>query len=108
MRTFVALVRGMNVGATRKLPMADLRSLCLELGLKSPQTYIQSGNPIVDARRRRQGTFYAAGAGAGATIWLPHRGRGPASRGLAALRCCQPVCRRPWRIAEDGASLSVA
>jgi uncharacterized protein (DUF1697 family) len=49
MRTFVALVRGINVGAARKLPMADLRLLCLELGLKSPQTYIQSGNLIVDA-----------------------------------------------------------
>lgn len=49
MRTFVALMRGINVGAARKLPMANLRALCVKLGLESPQTYIQSGNLLVDA-----------------------------------------------------------
>jgi uncharacterized protein (DUF1697 family) len=49
MRTFVALMRGINVGSTRKVPMADLRALCLSAGLKRPETYIQSGNLIVDA-----------------------------------------------------------
>jgi uncharacterized protein (DUF1697 family) len=49
MQTFVALMRGINVGATRKLPMADLRALCTKAGLKRPETYIQSGNLIVDA-----------------------------------------------------------
>jgi uncharacterized protein (DUF1697 family) len=51
-RTFVALIRGINVGSTRKLLMADLRALCLELGLKRPETYIQSGNLIVDTGRK--------------------------------------------------------
>lgn len=50
MRTFVALMRGINVGPTRKLPMADLRAVCAEIGLHQPQTYIQSGNLIVDAK----------------------------------------------------------
>jgi uncharacterized protein (DUF1697 family) len=50
MRTFVALMRGINVGAARKLPMGDLRALCSRLGLERPETYIQSGNLIVDAR----------------------------------------------------------
>ena len=50
MRTFVALMRGINVGSARKLPMADLRALCTELGLERPQTYIQSGNLLVDAK----------------------------------------------------------
>jgi uncharacterized protein (DUF1697 family) len=49
MRAFVALIRGINVGSARKLPMADLRALCSKLGLERPQTYIQSGNLIVDA-----------------------------------------------------------
>ena len=49
MTTFVILLRGINVGATRKAPMADLRELCVELGLERPQTYIQSGNALVDA-----------------------------------------------------------
>src|SRR5581483_4040822 len=33
----------------RKLPMADLRATCLQLGWAHPETYIQSGNLIVDA-----------------------------------------------------------
>lgn len=49
MLTFVALLRGINVGSNRKLPMADLRDACLRLGFRQPQTYIQSGNLVVDA-----------------------------------------------------------
>jgi hypothetical protein len=49
MQTFVMLLRGINVGSTRKLPMADLRALCTKAGWKRPETYIQSGNLIVDA-----------------------------------------------------------
>lgn len=48
MPTFVALLRGINVGAARKLPMATLRTLCAKHGLHRPETYIQSGNLIVD------------------------------------------------------------
>jgi uncharacterized protein (DUF1697 family) len=50
MPTFVALMRGINVGSARKVPMADLRTLCANAGLKRPETYIQSGNLIVDAQ----------------------------------------------------------
>jgi len=50
MRTFVALMRGINVGSARKLPMTDLRALCTALGLERPQTYIQSGNLLVDSK----------------------------------------------------------
>src|SRR5215831_767209 len=49
MQTFVALMRGINVGSTRKLPMAELRALSVKIGLRRPETYIQSGNLIVDA-----------------------------------------------------------
>lgn len=52
MRSFVTLMRGINVGSTRKLPMAALRAACLDLGLRNPETYIQSGNLIVDASGR--------------------------------------------------------
>ena len=53
MPTFVALMRGINVGSARKLPMADLRALCESLGLEHPRTYIQSGNLLVDAKGDR-------------------------------------------------------
>ena len=48
-QTFVALMRGINVGSTRKLPMAELRAVAVKNGLRSPETYIQSGNLIIDA-----------------------------------------------------------
>ncbi|WAS93687.1 DUF1697 domain-containing protein [Nannocystis punicea] len=49
MTTFIALLRSINVGSTRKLPMADLRGLCGELGFAAVQTYIQSGNVVFNA-----------------------------------------------------------
>jgi uncharacterized protein (DUF1697 family) len=49
MQTFVALMRGINVGSMRKLAMADLRALALDIGLHRPETYIQSGNLLADA-----------------------------------------------------------
>jgi hypothetical protein len=49
-QTFVVLLRGINVGSTRKVPMADLRAICLKLRWQRPETYIQSGNLIVEAR----------------------------------------------------------
>ena len=34
METFVALMRGINMGSTRKLPMAELRALSVKIGLQ--------------------------------------------------------------------------
>lgn len=49
MTTYVALIRGINVGATRKLPMAELRAHCAADGLGEVKTYIQSGNIILSS-----------------------------------------------------------
>jgi uncharacterized protein (DUF1697 family) len=49
MQTFVVLLRGINVGSTRKVPMTDLRDICTKLEWERAETYIQSGNLIVDA-----------------------------------------------------------
>ncbi len=40
----VALLRGINVGGHRKVPMARLRELLGELGYEDVRTYVQSGN----------------------------------------------------------------
>ncbi len=48
MTRLIALIRGINVGSTRKLPMAELRAACAEAGLGDVQTYIQSGNVVLD------------------------------------------------------------
>lgn len=42
----VALLRGINVGGHRKVPMARVRALAGELGLENPQTYVASGNLV--------------------------------------------------------------
>lgn len=44
----IALLRAVNVGG-RKLPMAELRSLCEALGWQAVETYIQSGNVVFSA-----------------------------------------------------------
>jgi uncharacterized protein (DUF1697 family) len=46
MKTYIALLRGINVGGNNKIKMEDLRQYCEELGWKNVQTYIQSGNII--------------------------------------------------------------
>ncbi len=47
--TYVALLRGVNVGGKNKLPMKDLVALCGEIGCRDVRAYIQSGNVIFSA-----------------------------------------------------------
>ncbi len=49
MKPFIALLRGINASGHNKVPMTELRSLCLELGWGDVQTYIQSGNLVFTA-----------------------------------------------------------
>jgi len=46
MKTYIALLRGINVSGQKKVPMAELRELLSKSGLVNVQTYIQSGNVI--------------------------------------------------------------
>jgi uncharacterized protein (DUF1697 family) len=47
----IVLLRGINVGSGRKVPMTDLKKLCESLGLQNVQTYIQSGNVVFELGR---------------------------------------------------------
>ncbi len=49
LNTYVALLRGINVGGKNKLMMKDLSDLFTEAGCASVQTYIQSGNVVFQA-----------------------------------------------------------
>jgi uncharacterized protein (DUF1697 family) len=49
MRTYVVLLRGINVGGKNKVPMADLRKCLEELGFSNVSTYIASGNVILES-----------------------------------------------------------
>lgn len=49
MSTFVVLLRAVNVGGTGKLPMADLRRIAGDAGYTDPETYIASGNLVLES-----------------------------------------------------------
>jgi uncharacterized protein (DUF1697 family) len=46
-RTLVVLLRGINVGGAKRLPMATLRDLLADLDARDVITYLQSGQAVV-------------------------------------------------------------
>lgn len=49
MKTYIALLRGINVGGKNIIKMDDLKTAFEELGLKNVRTYIASGNVIFNS-----------------------------------------------------------
>ena len=49
MTVYVALLRGVNVGKAKRVPMADLRTLLEGLGYNEPKTLLNSGNAVFHA-----------------------------------------------------------
>jgi uncharacterized protein (DUF1697 family) len=45
----VLMLRGINLGSSRRVPMADLRALFEEAGYGDVQTYVQSGNVVLES-----------------------------------------------------------
>jgi uncharacterized protein (DUF1697 family) len=43
------MLRGINLGAARRVPMADLRVLFGDAGYEDVQTYVQSGNVVLSS-----------------------------------------------------------
>jgi len=50
MTTYIALLRGINVGGNNMVAMADLRALLTRLGFAEVKTVLQSGNVVFRAR----------------------------------------------------------
>jgi uncharacterized protein (DUF1697 family) len=50
--TQIALLRGINVGRNKRLPMGRLRELLGELGYADVRTHLQSGNAILTSGKR--------------------------------------------------------
>lgn len=46
MKTWIALLRGINVVGANKVPMKELATVLTRAGLRSVRTYIQSGNVV--------------------------------------------------------------
>lgn len=51
---YIAILRGINVSGSKKLPMAELRTLLSNLGFTDVQTYIQSGNVVLKSSEKNQ------------------------------------------------------
>lgn len=51
MPTYISMLRGINVGGHKKVPMNQLRAMLETLGFKEVRTYIQSGNVIFKAAK---------------------------------------------------------
>ena len=45
----VSLLRGINLGGNRKVPMIELRLIATKIGFSDIETYINSGNLVFDA-----------------------------------------------------------
>lgn len=54
MAVLVSMLRGINVGGRNMISMIALRELYASLGLKDPQTYVQSGNVIFKSKEQDQ------------------------------------------------------
>lgn len=52
MITYIALLRGINVGGKRKILMADLKAMFVRLAFSNILTYIQSGNVVFSSTKK--------------------------------------------------------
>jgi uncharacterized protein (DUF1697 family) len=52
MATYVAFLRGVNLGPTNKISMPELRAMAEDLGYTDVATYINSGNLIISSSKK--------------------------------------------------------
>jgi len=52
MATYVALLRGVNIGKAKRVPMADLRDVLAALGCTEVATLLNSGNAVFKSKAR--------------------------------------------------------
>jgi uncharacterized protein (DUF1697 family) len=53
--TYIALLRGINIGGHKKVDMADLRGLLTRMGFEAPRSLLQSGNVVFRSKVRSTG-----------------------------------------------------
>ncbi|MGK5738594.1 DUF1697 domain-containing protein [Micromonospora sp. URMC 103] len=105
MTRYVALLRGVNVGTTARIAMADLRRIVTALGHEDVRTYLQSGNVVFgsgvrDAERLAAGIARAIADELGLTVPVLVR----SAREMAALAGGNPYADRE----DDPTKLLVA
>ncbi|HUO80008.1 MAG TPA: DUF1697 domain-containing protein [Steroidobacteraceae bacterium] len=93
MPTFVALLRGVNVGAAKRVPMEELRRLLAARGYTRIATVLNSGNAVFDAAggtAASHAATVAAAIGDGLGIEVPVVVK--SARELAAIVAGNPLC----------------
>lgn len=60
MSTYIALLRGINVGGNKIIKMQDLKAMFLSLGAQKVRTYIQSGNVVFESDEESEYLLSAA------------------------------------------------
>ncbi|CAA6801153.1 MAG: Unknown protein [uncultured Sulfurovum sp.] len=53
-KTYISLLRGINVGGHKKILMSDLKALYESLGLERVETFIQSGNVVFNTDKNTE------------------------------------------------------
>jgi uncharacterized protein (DUF1697 family) len=96
MATWVAFLRGINVGGNHKLPMKELTALLGKEGLSDIATYIQSGNAVFRCARA---TAPALGKRIGEAISRQH-GFHPRVLVLSAAELEQAAAANPFPQAD--------
>ncbi|MEO1614694.1 MAG: DUF1697 domain-containing protein [Planctomycetota bacterium] len=56
MQTWIALLRGVNVGGHNRMLMSQLRNALEDVGCRSVRTYIQSGNVVFESSLKSKST----------------------------------------------------
>jgi uncharacterized protein (DUF1697 family) len=59
MQTFIAILRGINVGGHKKVPMKELKELFEALGFSDVTTYIQSGNVVFRSHDTQPAEYFS-------------------------------------------------
>jgi uncharacterized protein (DUF1697 family) len=57
MRTYIALLRGINVGGKNALPMKELVAMLESIGARHVKTYVQSGNAVFQSEETSASTL---------------------------------------------------
>jgi uncharacterized protein (DUF1697 family) len=57
MTTYIALLRGINIGPHKRIAMADLKALAADLGFADPRTLLASGNLVFRAPAQSAATL---------------------------------------------------
>jgi uncharacterized protein (DUF1697 family) len=96
-KTFIALLRGINVGGSHMLPMKELKRLLEKLGCVEIHTYIQSGNVVF-----RSGRADAEGLATQLTQAVSSTyGFSPRVMVLTLRELARAVADNPFREAEE-------